>query len=281
MTLPVFVHRPNGSAGRCEWIGRIDREQLPAVDARPAMALAFLTYNLVFPSSGLPAGLAAWQRALVRLVADPSDWHQLDHYTAVTIAVEGLDVGRPRAIAAILQQHNYQRAYLIASTAGPGYVVLGNDGRLAVDAALGSNELYPHLPGRRVHRAAPMLDAGSAPWLILGRDRPMFSADDVTDPQTEVDCGLAFLPPSDAFYVFQGWLGERRRLPGRDGPPGADYYTLPETRSRALQLALFWWFEDDRDGLALLGDAFARPGPGGVALDPFWRRLASGLEHAR
>ena len=46
---------------------------------------------------------------------------------------------------------------------------------------------------------------------------PMMSADDITDPAHTVDYELAFLPGSDAFHTFQGYLGERRLLPGRDG----------------------------------------------------------------
>jgi hypothetical protein len=77
--------------------------------------------------------------------------------------------------------------------------------------------------------------------------------------------------------VFQGWLGERRALPGRDGPPGADYNTLPPFKSKALQLALFYWAEEQSDYLALLGDLFAQGRPRELAPAPFAQRLARDL----
>ena len=83
----------------------------------------------------------------------------------------------------------------------------------------------------------------SARYLVEGMDRPWLAADDVTEPAREIEPELRFLPPADAFYVFAGWLGERRLLPGRDGPPGADYNTLPAFKSKAVQLALFYWAE--------------------------------------
>jgi len=276
----VFVHRRPARPTRSEVLARVDYEPVPAALGRPGASLAFLTYNLVFPTSGVPAGLAWWQRLAVGLIADPADWHQLDHYTAVTLVVEDPDA-EARPIAAILQQHNNQRAYLIASGSTAGTLALERDRRCAVDVAIGSNELYPHRPGRSVRRAVSMLTADTAAYLVTGADHPWFAGDDVTDPALEIDYSLAYLPPSDAFYMFEGWLGERRRLPGRDGPPGADYYTLPSLKSRTAQLALFWWYEEDRVVLAQLQRALGDSYRGQVDLSPFMQRLAAGLAAAR
>ena len=174
------------------------------------------------------------------------------------------------------QQHNYLRTYLVGGE-GPGRLPWPADDRVAVDVALGSNELYPHRDGRVRRRAVSFLRPDSARYLITGEDRPFMAADDVTDPAREVAYDLRFLPPADAFYVFQGWLGERRALPGRDGPPGADYNTLPPFKSKALQLALFYWAEEQSDYLALLGDLFAQGRPRELAPAPFTQRLARDL----
>jgi hypothetical protein len=99
----------------------------------------------------------------------------------------------------------------------------------------------------------------------------------ITAPAQEVEPKLAFLPPSDAFYVFQGWLGERRALPGRDGPPGADYNTLPALKPKALQLAAFYWYEDDLGYLDLLAAALGGGRPQSIDPEPFAARLAEDL----
>ena len=84
----VFVHDSSHDDVRHRVAyGRIARGRLEAPAGSPGGPhdLTFLTYNLVFPVSGLPTGLPAWEDDLLRLVVDPRDWHQLDHYTAVTV----------------------------------------------------------------------------------------------------------------------------------------------------------------------------------------------------
>ena len=41
----------------------------------------------------------------------------------------------------------------------------------------------------------------------------------------------------------QGYLGERRLLPGRDGPPGARYNTLPRLKPLPAQILGGYWRE--------------------------------------
>ncbi len=144
--------------------------------------------------------------------------------------------------------------------------------------AIRSNELYPHQSVRTRRRAVSFLSPESAGYLVNGDDPPWLAADDITEPAREIEPELVFLPPSDAFYVFQGWLGERRRLPGRDGPPGADYNTLPAFKDRAAQLTAFYWHEGDLDYLNLLTDQFSTGRPHTVALAPFARRVGQDLE---
>ncbi len=293
----VFVHTPSGVAPRPVIYGRIDRAGLEPPGCATPLPVTFLTYNLVFRHSGLPAGLPGWQTVLLELVADLEDWHQLDQYPALTLALaapdpkqdakkdgkgDGKGDGEDLApFAVTFQQHNYQRTYVLADRDGPGSLVLPPDGRIGIDVAERSNELYPHRPGPVRRRAVAFMSPKTARYLVEGLDPPWLAADDITLPVREIQPELQFLPPADAFYVFQGWLGARRLLPGRDGPPGADYNTLPAFKSKATQLALAYWTEDDQDYLARLGELFAGGRPRVVALAPFAARLARALTRAR
>jgi hypothetical protein len=242
-----FVHEPGDAAPTPVVLARIQRAAGPDGEARP---WTFLTYNAVFRVSGLPAAMPWWESAALAAIGDLEDWHQLDHYTAATIVLDA--AGMPVALA--MQQHNGRRTYLIGRD-----VILPPDGRPVVDVAIRSNELYAHLPGRNVRRAARMQNAESMPYLVTGRGQPILSADDVTEPAREASYRLGFVPPDDAFYVFRGFLGERRRLPGRSGPPGADYNILPGAKGPLTETLAGYWREDDHETLAAIADA-ARAG---------------------
>ena len=231
-----FTHVPGGVEPRPVVYAAVERTGLwaPGEADRPAGEFTVLTYHLVFRVSGLPAGLSPVAAVPLRLVADLDDWHQLDHYTAafVVLAADG------RPVALTLQQHNYLRTYLVGESVEPG-----PDGRFEVDVAIRSNELYPHVRGRTARRAVRFMDHDARAFMMGFGTRPMMSADDITDPDRTVDYELAFLPGSDAFYSFQGFLGERRSLPGRDGPPGARYNTLPELKPLPAQVLGGYWRE--------------------------------------
>lgn len=212
--------------------GRIVREQVTWQGE--ARELTFLTYHLVFARSGLPGGLLGWQKLALGLIGDLKDWHQLDHYTAATLVLDAQE----NPFALVLQQHNYQRTYLLGEIAA-----LPEDGRVEIDVAIGSNELFPHAAGRRNHRAVPFMTPVNFRYMIGTGGRPYLTADDVTEPANEAEYTLGFLPPADAFYTFQGSLGALRLLPGRDGPPGADYNTLPELKPLTLQMLSGYWRE--------------------------------------
>lgn len=203
---------------------------------REGESFIFLTYHLAFRHSGLPEGLGVWKAALLGLVADLRDWHQLDHYTAVTLVLDRSEV----PVAVMIQQHNYLRTFLI----GEG-IALPPDGRVVIDVAIRSNELYPHRPGRQRRRAVRFADRNGMAYLMGFGPRPFVAADDFTDSAREVSFAMAYLPPDDAFYIFQGFLGERRLLPGRSGPPGASYNTLPELKPLDVQLLSGYWREGD------------------------------------
>jgi hypothetical protein len=273
----VFAHEPSGAPPQPVMYGRIDRADLALPGCAAPLPVTFLTYHLVFRHSGLPAGLPWWQEVALGAAADLADWHQLDHYTALSLALAPVKDGALAPFAATFQQHNYLRTYLLGEGEGAGRLALPADGRLAVDVAIRSNELYPHRAAPTRRRAVSFMDADSARYLVSGERPPWRAADDITAPAQEVAPKLAFLPPSDAFYVFQGWLGERRGLPGRDGPPGADYNTLPALKPKALQLAAFYWYEDDPGYLDLLTAARADGRPQSVDAEPFAARLTQDL----
>ncbi len=234
----VFVHEPRHQAPEPKVYARITREVIdptwyPGVSDQP---YTFIGYTAVFRHSGLPASLSWWQESLVSLFAQPEDWHQLDHYTSVTLVLDPAD----QPVAAIFQHHNYMRTYMLDLD-----ITLPDDQRLRVDVAVRSNELYPARNQPAERRAVRFLDTETFAYLITGESQPWLAGDDLTQPADEIDYELVFLPPSDAFYHFKGFLGERRLLPGRDGPPGADFNTLPVLKPLTMQMFVSYWRDGD------------------------------------
>jgi hypothetical protein len=240
--LTVFEHKPGPRiAPKAAVLARIDR--IGAGEAPLKMPLTVLTYHAVFRHSGLPAGISWWQELGARLVGDVEDWHQLDHYTAVSVLLDQSE----KPIGLMMMQHNYQRSYLF----GEG-IDLPADARPLIDIARRSNELYPHKEGKARRPAVSFLEPTSFAYMIGAASKPMMAGEDLTSPDQEVDYDLKFLPPSDAFYTFKGYLGARRALPGRDGPPGANYNTLPEFKPLGYQVALAYWREGDAGDIAAM-----------------------------
>ena len=208
---------------------RIQRDTLSYKNQN--IPLTFLSYNLVFANSGLLKGLDNWQRIAMNVVGSTTDWHQLDHYVGLTIALSD-----DKPIAVTLQQHNYQTTWLLAEKASEDTLILPADSRVSVDVAMQSNELYPHTTALKNHPGLSWVSEDSIEFLKTGQNKPMMAGFDITHGEEEQEYTLAYLPTADAFYTFQGRLGEGRKLPGRDGPPGADYVTLPALMPLANRL---------------------------------------------
>lgn len=259
--LVTFVHRPMPAEGLPTVFGRVDYEAVADLGL-----FTFLTYHFAFRHSGIPLGIPDWQHVLLELIGDTDDWHQLDHYTAVTIAFDPA----MHPVAVILQHHNYQRTYLIGRE-----LRLSPRGDLRLVAALGSNELYPYRKQRTRHRAVSFITPEGLRYLVTGDDAPFFTADDIAVPKREVDYRLKFLPHDDAFYVFEGYLGERRWLPGRDGPPGADYNTLPRFKGYAVQLIAFNWRDGANEQMQELSNFITNPSE--AAFVPLLKRFRQAL----
>ncbi|MEH6578915.1 MAG: hypothetical protein V7731_17775 [Amphritea sp.] len=237
-----FVHQPQPGPVTPEVFARIDYDEHPRLGK-----LAFLTYHFVFRSSGMAAGLPGWQELLLPLIGDPDDWHQLDHYTSAIVVLDE----SATAIALILQQHNHERSYVLGVD-----LPRPENGNIRLVAAKRSNELYPWHNGVEEHRIVRFMSDETLPYLVTGQSKPWLAGNDVTEAAREVDYQLSYIPASDAFYRFTGYLGQRRSMAGRDGPPGADYNTLPIFKRPVVRLVAFNWQEDDIRQMNALLDFF-------------------------
>ena len=272
-----FVHVPGREAPRPVVYAGVERTDLwaPRRSDSGGEEFTVAVYHLVFRVSGLPAALPGMAEVSLGLVADLDDWHQLDHYTAAFVV---LDAGE-RPVALTLQQHNYLRTHLVEESVAPG-----RDGRFDIDVAIRSNELYPHVAERRRRRAVRFLTPEGAAFMMGHGRRPLMSADDVTDPDRTVAYELAFLPGSDAFYTFEGYLGERRLLPGRDGPPGARYNTLPQLKPLPAQILGGYWRErneGDWERYRRSRERSADPAEFSRAQGPVFHRNLACLRHGK
>jgi hypothetical protein len=100
-------------------------------------------------------------------------------------------------------------------------------------------------------------------YLLSGENRPFFNADDVTrGPRaggSEVEYGLAFLPPCDPLYQAEMLLGEPRpfmgRYIGRDGPPGSDYYNIPALLPLGKLLKFSYLQDGDSEDITVIREA--------------------------
>lgn len=225
-----FRHKPHSQKSSPTIYGRVDYDTLKYQDQQ--FPLTFLSYNLAFAHSGLLKGLASWQRVLMGIVGDNSDWHQLDHYVGMSVALYA-----DKPVAVLLQQHNYQTVWLLDTKAknselasqsvSDSIIALPQDNRISVDVAMQSNELYLHSPELVKHPSVSFIGEENLEFIKTGKNMPTMAGFDITHGQQEQEYTLKFLPTSDAFYTFKGRLGEKRGMPGRDGPPGAQYVTLP------------------------------------------------------
>lgn len=247
----VFVHEPESSQAVTPAVfGRIDRDVLDLGNG-VKRRFTFLRYHAVFRQSGLPAGLSGWRALLLSLTGDLDDWRQLDNTTAVTVVLDEDE----RPVALMLQPHSYLRTYVFGVD-----VALPADGRAMIDVAIRSNELYRHVEGRVHYRSVRFLAPEGMRYMLGGADRPTMSADDITDSVRETEYSLQFLAPSDAFYTFKGHLGQKRSMIGREGPPGADYHTLPELKPMGMQMLAGYWHRDQAGDRERFEATYARTG---------------------
>ena len=241
--------------------GRVYREQVVFPDNRGGMeehSLTFLKYNALFATSGLPAELSAWSRLLLALGGfDREDWHVLDNFVAAHIVLSEEKI----PIALILAQHNHHRTYLIGKD-----IPKTADGRLALDIALRSNEIYPASDApdavkHRVIRWSLYLD-----YLLSGENGPVLKGADITWGRSagggEFDYDLRIISPCDPLYTSEMLLGQPRPFMGiylgRDGPPGSDYYNMPKLLPMGNMLKFAYLHDGDLEDIALVRQAIDR-----------------------
>lgn len=238
--LAIFSYQPQKKhQKRPKLYARIDKKVITWPISGREEEFSFLQYTLVFTDSGISAGIFLWQTFILGLVGNLNSWHQLDNYTAVTLILDGQQM----PVGALMQHHNLTRSWLFGEK-----VTLPENGRMEVDIAQRSNELYPHIQGRTARRAVGFMRASNLDFLMGFRDDMRLTNEtwDITDGQEELDYVIDFLPPDDAFYLFEGYLGEKRFLPGRDGPPGASYNTFGALKPLDLQFFYSYWREGNK-----------------------------------
>jgi len=198
-----------------------------------SIPLIFLKYSAVYPLSGLPDTLGTLKELGIWMIADRNGFHELDIHGAITVILHA-ETHEPFGL--LIAQHNYQRAML----AGVDFP-WPEDDRVMIAVGRLSNEPYLHLPGMRERLVRTVGDPFDLAWL-LGRsdDTPIGGAyDRVPSPEDgalEVEMALELLPLDDPLYRAWIPLGERKKIWGiasiwyMQGPPGMDYYTLPELK---------------------------------------------------
>lgn len=241
--------------------GRVYREQVPFPDNQGGIEeykLTFLKYNVIFATSGLPAELSFWSRFLLGVTRfDKEDWHVLDNFVAVHIVLDDQDT----LVAAVLAQHNHHRTYLIEKD-----IAKPPDGRLAFDIALSSNEIYPASDNTGPVRHRVIGWSLYLDFLLSGENEPLLRGTDVTwggkAGGGQFDYDLKTISPCDPLYTSEMLLGQPRPFlgisVGRDGPPGNDYYDLPELLPMGNMLKFAYLKDDDPEDIALVRETIDR-----------------------
>jgi hypothetical protein len=233
--------------------GRVYKDTL--VSENTKIDLLFLKYSCVFPYSGLPRKNHWWKTIGASLLGNRKGWHELDIHGAIHVVLEEHSL---RPVGVILAQHNHHRVYLV-----PDDITLPSDDRILVSFSEYSNE--PYLIGwdepSRYERAVgnPMHIA-----YLFGRTarEPLDSGYDLvvsaTDGAGEIDMEMQLLTLDDPLYIAKISLGDKKKLLGIfeswtvEGPPGIDYYTLPQIKNMA-DLMAFWYIDpEDEEFFRLL-----------------------------
>lgn len=212
-------------------------------------AILFLKYSFVFPYSGLPREIAGWKRFVSAMIGDPNAWHELDIHGAVHVMLSARD---RTPFGVLLAQHNHHRVFLAGSDfAWPA------SNRIPIGFSQFSNEPYLLLPGDTVRREPAAGNPMEMEW-IFGRSKraPVTGGYDVVygvdGGAMRVPVRLELLELDDPLYVATISLGDRPRIWGvyetwfQAGPPGIDFYTLPDLKNLG-DLVLFWWADSSDD----------------------------------
>lgn len=193
--------------------------------------LVFLKYTLTFPYSGLPENVEWYKKIGSHILGNPKAWHELDIHGAIHVVLH-----EEKVIALLLAQHNHHKTYLV-------------DGPVSVVFSKYSNEPYLVTDGKnRLERTVGNpLDMS---FLIGLSDKVPLTGgyDEIPslEETIEVETFIEQLSLDDPLYKSSMSLGDRKKILGifntfyMEGPPGIDYYTMPDLLDLSNLLA-FWY----------------------------------------
>lgn len=209
--------------------------------------LIFLKYNFCFPYSGLPSSLKLSQKIITRLVKNRFSWHELDIHGAVHIVLNG---NSREVLGVLINQHNHHKSYV----KGLDFLMpLGN--RLEIVISEYSNEPYLYLDKSGSYEKTAGLPKELAYLYGNVEDGGILAAKDYLpsiEEALEVEMEIEILKEGDPLYNAEMLLGKKEKLFGLirlwylDGPPGIDYYSLPELKNLA-DLFSFWYLKPEDD----------------------------------
>ncbi len=240
----LLTQDPNGSNGKA--YGRIYESQLHLESQ--TLDLLFLKYTYTYPYSGLPENTSLVKKWSSRLIGDLMAWHELDIHGATHVVLRK-DTMKP--IAVVLAQHNHHRVYLEGRD-----FTMPPDQRIEIVIAKYSNEPYLVHPDRAMREERVIGNPMNLDYLFGRTDQAPFTGGMDYIPAIEnallVDTPVALLPLDDPLYTTNMSLGDRSKVWGLirtfylEGPPGADYYTMPAL-SDLSDLMTFWNIDGEED----------------------------------
>lgn len=219
------------------------QDRSPGSAVSGASDWTYFKYNFVFDWSGLP-----YEHSIVASIGaavtggEPTRWHRLDIHGSVVLAFD--PKGNLRTLT--LLQHHYQKTFL----AGRDFPAQAPQ----VAAARYSNELYLDDGAATPHQYRVVTFLDNWEYLMMGTGRPLLWSEDHVYGRGAgaqlVALTPVFIVPQHPLARFAGTLGPpKRRLGmyvGRDGPPGFDFYALPEFTPLPNLVAMGYWHEGNQ-----------------------------------
>lgn len=203
--------------------------------------LTFLKYNLVFPYSGLPENVAWYKKLGSHLLGQPKAWHELDIHGAIHVVLH-----EEAVVAVVLAQHNHHKTYLVDEVPNITFSKYSNEPYLTLD---GNHRLE-----RTVGNPLDM------DFLLGVTDKVPLTGgyDDIPSVEDSflLESYVELLPLDDPLYTSTMSLGDRAKILGifntfyMEGPPGIDYYTLPQLLDLSHLMA-FWYIDIEPEYLSI------------------------------
>jgi len=211
--------------------------------------LLFLKYSFVIPYSGLIAKISWWKKLGSGIIGNRRGWHELDIHGSIHVVLEE---STKLPIGVLLAQHNHHCVYM--RDIDFQWPV---DNRVMVSIAEFSNEPYLVQPEQDSFYKPAAGNPMNVEFIFGRKKKVPFTGgyDHVITPEdgaTEVEADIELLPLDDPLYTATISLGDRKRIFlfweswFVAGPPGIDYYTLPQLKNLA-DLITFWYADPADD----------------------------------